>query len=53
LSKTIFVYVLGAEVEIFRICFGEALFDLGEGDVGGVGLDGESVTAALGVEAPD
>jgi hypothetical protein len=47
------VYVLGAEVEIFRICFGEALFDLGEGFVGGVGFGGEGVASALGVKAPD
>ena len=47
------VDVLRAEVEVFRICFGEALFDFGEGDVGCVGLGGEGVAAAHGVEAPD
>jgi hypothetical protein len=47
------VYVLGAEVEIFRVCFGEALFDFSEGFVGCVGLGGEGVAAALRVEAPD
>ena len=47
------VYVLRAEVEVFGICFGEALFDLGEGVVGGVGLSDAGVAAALGVEAPD
>ena len=43
------VYVLGAEVEAVA----ESFFDFGEGFVGGVGLGGESVAAALGVEAPD
>jgi hypothetical protein len=47
------VYVLGTEVEVFRVCFGEALLNLGEGLMGGVGLGSEGVTAALGIEAPD
>src|SRR5258708_35243108 len=47
------VYVLGTEVEVLRVCFGEALLNLGEGLMGGVGLGSEGVTAALGVEAPD
>jgi hypothetical protein len=34
------VYVLSAEVKVCRVCFGEALFNLGEGLVGGVGLGG-------------
>ena len=43
------VYVLGAEVEAVA----ESFFDFCEGFVGGVGLGGEGVAAALGVEAPD
>jgi hypothetical protein len=47
------VDVLGAEVEIFLICLGEALFDLCECFVSGVGLDSEGVAATLRVETPD
>ena len=47
------VYILGAEIEILRVGFGEALLDLGEGFVRGVGLGGAGVASALGVEAPD
>ena len=47
------VDVLGAEVEVFWICLGEALFDLCECFVSGVGLDSEGVAAALRVETPD
>jgi hypothetical protein len=43
------VYVLGAEVEAVA----ESFFYFCEGYVGGVWLCGESVTAALGVKAPD
>jgi hypothetical protein len=41
------VYVLGAEVEVVWICLGETLFDLRESFVGGIGLGGEGVSAAL------
>ena len=44
------VYILGAEIEILRVGFGEALLDLGEGFVRGVGLGGAGVASALGVE---
>jgi len=47
------VDVLGAEVEVVGVYFGEVLFDLGESFVGGVRLGGEGVAAALGVETPD
>ncbi len=41
------VYVLGAEVEVVGVYFGEVAFDFGEGFVGGVGVGGERVAAAL------
>jgi hypothetical protein len=47
------VYVLGAEVEAVGIYFGEALFYFCEGFVASVGLGGEGIATALGVEAPD
>ncbi len=43
------VYILGAEVE----AVGHAAFEIGEGEVAGVGLGRDSVPAAHGVEAPD
>jgi len=43
------VYILGAEVE----AVGHLAFEIGEGEVAGVGLGRESVSAAHGVEAPD
>jgi hypothetical protein len=43
------VDVLSTEVEVPP----EAVFDFCEGFVGGVGLSGEGVAAALRVEAPD
>ena len=43
------VYVLGAEVE----AAGHLALEVGEGEVAGVGLGGEGVAAAHGVEAPD
>ena len=43
------VDILGAEVE----AAGHAAFEFGEGEVAGVGLGGEGVAAAHGVEAPD
>ena len=47
------VYILGAEVEVFRVGFCELLLDFREGEVGGVGLGGAGVSTTLGVEAPD
>ena len=43
------VDILGAEVE----AVGHAALEVGEGEVAGVGLGGEGVAAAHGVEAPD
>ena len=43
------VYILGAEVE----AVGHVALEVGEGEVAGVGMGGEGVAAAHGVEAPD